>query len=158
MQKMLIKLIIVLVSCAYTIGTDFRFNAKAVNLAPRDPKDSDIAKVANIANVVWNLNNHGITNYFRITQVINATEQLDTSGLFNLYVTLTKTECLKSDIKSWDFSTIEETKNCQLTNQNFVCPMRVLYQPWRATGTPVKLLSPIPPKTFDNSICFLLNY
>ena len=151
--------VICAVSCGSAlISTGRQFNFKPVNLAPRDTDTEKVKYIISMATILWNKKNPTLASYFKITSVLNATEQLDTSGLFNFFVTLTRTECLKADIYNWESLESTTTKNCMLTSQSAICPIRVLYQPWRAAGLPITLIKPIEAQNDRNAICFLPSY
>ena len=159
MFKISALFVIFLSTCMWTICSlsERKFNFKPANVALRDVKSENVKHVISMSEILWNQNNHNLINYFKISSILNATEQLDTSGLFNFYVTLTKTECLKSNIKNWDLVEIE-TQKCLLTMQSVICPVRVLYQPWKATVYPITMIKPMEEKTQENSVCFLSVY
>lgn len=132
------------------------FNFRPASVAQRDPISEKSKMVSYMASILWNRKNPYLANYYKATSVLNATEQLDTSGLYNFYINLTKTSCLKSNIKNWDFVETE-TQNCINEMHTICCPLRVLYKPW-SQGYPVKLIKPIEEKTEENKICFLPEY
>ncbi len=156
--NILVLIFISFYSNTLSIHIGRQFNFKPANVAPRDAQSEKVKMVIDMATIVWNRKNDNLASYFRITNVLNATEQLDTSGLYNFYVTFTRTECLKADIKDWQSIESSASKNCLLTSQSFMCPIRVLYQPWRSVDLPITLIKPMEAKNQDNSVCFLPIY
>ena len=140
-----------------SLTAERHFNFKPVRVASRDPISEKSKFVSAMATILWNKKNPHLINYFKATSVLNATEQLDTSGLYNFYITLSKTPCLKSEIKNWDLVEAE-TQHCMpIQTSSITCPVRVLYKPW-SQGNPVKLVKPIEEKTNENTFCFLPEY